>query len=136
MAEYLKPLPHMGLESLIFWEGARNHELLIQKCLDCGRYRFYPRSICPSCLSYEVEWVKASGRGKIYSFTVSYRAPSPGFKADVPYNIAIVELEEGVRLMSNIVGCDNDDLKIGMPVEVVFEPATPEVTIPKFKPAA
>ncbi len=126
----------MNLESLLFWEGAKRHELLIQKCQSCGSFYFYPRSICPNCLSDDVDWVKVRGRGKIYSFTVSYRYPSPGFKADVPYNIAIVELEEGVRLMSNIVECNNEDLKIDMPVEVVFDDVTPEVTIPKFKPAS
>lgn len=136
MPEYQKPLPHIGLESLLFWEGAKRHELMIQKCLDCGRFYFYPRSICPHCLSYNVDWVKVSGRGKIYSFTVSYRYPSAGFKAEAPYSIAIVELEEGVRLMSNIVECRNEDLKIGMPVEAVFEDVTPEVTIPKFRPAS
>ena len=134
MPDYLKPLPNVRPESLVFWEGAKRHELLIQKCLDCGSYRFYPRSICPYCLSYEAEWVKVNGRGKIYSFTVSHHYPSPEFKEDVPYNIAIVELDEGVRLMSNIVECHNENLKIGMPVEVVFEDVTPEITIPKFKP--
>jgi uncharacterized protein len=133
LADYQKPLPNINLESAPFWEGAKRHELLIQKCRDCGNIRFYPRSICPHCLSYETDWGKVSGRGRIYSFTVSYRARSPEFKADVPYNVAIVELEEGVRLMSNIVGCKNEVLRIGLPVEVVFEDVTPAVTIPKFK---
>ena len=135
MAEYQKPVPNINLESLPFWEGAKRHELLIQRCRSCGHFRFYPRSICPNCLSYETEWVRVSGHGQIYSFTISYRYPSPGFKADVPYNIAIIELDEGIRLMSNIVGCNNKELKIGMPVEVVFEDATPEISIPKFKPS-
>ena len=134
MAGYSKRLPNTNPESLPFWEAAIKHQLLIQKCRECGSYRFYPRSICPHCLSYEVDWVESSGRGQIYSFTVSYRARSAEFRADVPYNLAIVELEEGVRLMSNIVECKNTDLKIGMPVEVVFEDVTLEITIPRFKP--
>lgn len=133
MTDYGKPLPNINLESAPFWDGTRRHELLIQKCRGCGRFRFYPRSICPDCLSYEADWLKVSGRGRIYSFTISHRYLSPGFKADVPYNIAIVELEEGVRLMSNIVGCRNEDLRVGLPVEVVFEDVTSEITIPKFK---
>jgi len=82
-----------------------------------------------------VDWIKSTGRGWIYSFTISHRARSPEFKADVPYNIAIVELEEGVRLMSNIVECNNEELKVAMPVEVVFEDVSPEITIPRFRPA-
>jgi uncharacterized OB-fold protein len=134
LADYQKPLPNINPETLPFWEGTKRHELLIQKCRSCGSFRFYPRSICPQCLSYEADWVKVSGHGQIYSFTVSYRARSQGFKADAPYNIAIVELEEGVRLMSNIVECVNAELKIGLPVEAVFEDVTPEITIPRFRP--
>ena len=134
MADYQKPLPHISLEALPFWEGAKRHELLIQKCRNCGNFFFYPRSICPHCLSYEVDWVKVSGLGKIYSFTISYRYPSPGFKQEVPYNVAIVELDEGVRLMTNIVECRDEDLKIGLPVEVIFEDVTPDISLPKFKP--
>lgn len=133
MADYQKPLPHAGLESLLFWEYTRNHELRVQQCQSCGKLRFYPRSICPNCLSYDTEWVHVRGRGKIYSFTVSYRYPSHGFKAEVPYVIALIDLDEGVRMMSNIVGCRPEDVKIGLPVEVVFDDVTPEVTLPKFR---
>ncbi len=135
MTPYEKPLPDIHEETRSFWEGCKNHELLVQKCLDCGHLYFYPRSICPECLSYNNEWVKASGRGKVYSYTVSFRPPTEAFLEDLPYNIAIIELEEGVRIMSNIVECDNDNLTIGMPVEAVFEDITPEITLPRFKPA-
>lgn len=136
MASYEKPLPYIHEETKLFWEGTKKHELWLQKCRDCGQFRYYPRAFCPHCFSGNAQWVKASGRGTVYSFTVSYRPATPAFKNDVPYNIAIVELVEGVRMMSNIVSCRNEDLKIGMPVEVVFEDVSPQVTLPKFKPAS
>ena len=135
MQDYNKPLPYVHEETRPFWEGAKRHELWLQKCRDCGEFRFYPRSICPHCFSYDAEWTKVSGKGKLYSFTVSHRPASPQFQEDVPYNVAIIELEEGVRMMSNIVECQNEDLNIDMPVEVVFDDVTPEITLPKFRPA-
>ena len=134
MTDYNKPLPYVHEETRPFWEGTQRHELWLQKCRDCDKFYFYPRSICPHCFSDATEWIKVSGKGKIYSFTVSYREASPAFKPDVPYNIAIIELEEGVRMMSNIVGCRNEDISIDMPVEVVFDDVTPEITLPKFRP--
>ena len=134
MSAFDKPLPYVDEENRPFWEGTKRHELCLQKCRDCGKFRFYPRSICPHCLSYNTEWTKVSGRGKIYSFTVANRTVSPAFRQDVPYSIAIIELEEGVRMMSNIVECRNEDLSIDMPVEVVFDDVTPEITLPKFRP--
>ena len=131
--DYRKPLPYVHAETKDYWEGAKKHELLIRKCRGCGTHHFYPRDFCPSCFSFEVEWVRASGRGILYSFTVCHR-PAPGFENDVPYNIALIELEEGVRMMSTVVECPKDHLKIGMPVEVVFDDVTPETTLPKFRP--
>jgi uncharacterized OB-fold protein len=87
----------------------------------------------PLCFSFDVDWVKASGRGTVYSVTVCHR-PAPGFEKDVPYNIVLIELEEGVRMMSTVVGCDNDEVRIGMAVEVVFDDVTADVTLPKFRP--
>jgi uncharacterized protein len=135
MKDYNKPLPYVHEETRPFWEGAKRHELWLQKCRDCGEFRFYPRSICPHCLSYDAEWTKVSGKGKLYSFTVSHRPASPQFQEDVPYNVAIIELEAGVRMMSNIIECQNEDLNIDMPVEAVFDDVTPEITLPKFRPA-
>jgi uncharacterized OB-fold protein len=135
MENYEKPLPDVHDETRPFWDGCKKHELLLQKCLECGRFYFYPRSICPHCFSDHNTWMKVSGRGKVYSFTVSFRPATQAFLEDLPYNIAIVELEEGVRMMSNIVNCDNDDLVIDMPVEVVFDDVTAEFTLPRFKPA-
>ncbi len=134
MANYEKPLPFIHDETRPFWEGTKKHELWLQKCRDCGKFRYYPRSICPNCFSYNTEWVKVSGRGTVYSFTVSNRPGTAAFRKNVPYNIAIIELEEGVRMMSNIVSCKQEDIEIGMPVEVVFDDVTPEVTLPRFRP--
>jgi uncharacterized protein len=133
--DYRKPLPYIHNETKVYWEGAKRHELLIRKCRTCGAYHFYPRDFCPSCFSFDVEWMKASGRGVIYSFTICHH-PAQDFNDDVPYNLVLVELEEGARMMSNVVGCTNDDLRIGMSVEVVFDDITDEVTLPKFKPVS
>lgn len=131
--EYKKPLPYIHDETKEYWDGARRHELQIRRCRACGEYYFYPREFCPSCFSFDVEWTKASGRATLYSFTVCLR-PAPGFEEDAPYAIALVELEEGVRMMSTIAECPLEDLLVGMPLEVVFDDVTPEVTLPKFRP--
>jgi len=131
--DYKKPLPYIHDETRTYWEGAKNHELLVRKCRVCGAYHYYPRDLCPSCFSFDVDWVRASGRGIVYSFTVCHR-PARGFEEDVPYNIAIIELEEGIRMMSTVVGCPNADIRIGMPVEVVFDDLTADVTLPRFGP--
>lgn len=130
---YRKPLPYIHSETKVYWEGAKKHELLIRKCNSCGAYHFYPRDFCPKCFSSHVDWVRTNGRGIIYSFTICHR-PAGGFENDAPYNIALIELDEGVRMMSTVVDCPNADLRIGMPVEVVFDDVTPEVTLPKFRP--
>jgi uncharacterized protein len=130
--DYKKPLPYIHSETRAYWQGTRGHELLIRKCRACGVYHFYPRDFCPSCFSFDVDWVKASGRGIIYSFTICHR-PAEGFEEDVPYNIVLVELEEGVRMLSTVVGCLNADLRVGIPVEVFFDKVTTEVTLPKFR---
>jgi len=134
MSEYKKPIPVITSETAQYWDSAQKHDLHIQKCCNCNRFYFYPRDNCPFCFSNKVEWTRVTGKGKIYSFTVSYRYTSEGFRNEIPYNIAIVELEEGIRMMTNIVGCENDDLRIGMPVEIIYEDITDTVTLPKFKP--
>ena len=133
MTEYNGPLPKPDRDSAVYWDAARRHELVLQRCNSCHRFRFYPRSVCPHCLSDEFEWQTASGRGHIYSFTVIHRSPSPAFRDRVPYVLALVELEEGVRMMTNIVGCDPEAVAIGEAVEVTFDDVTDEVTLPKFR---
>ena len=128
-----KPVPFVYDETRPFWDGTKKHELIIQKCNDCGKYQFYPRTQCSHCLSENIKWVKASGKGKLYSYTIAYRG-SPVFSANGPYNIAMIEIEEGVRMPSSIVECKNEDLKCDMKVEVVFKDDGPEYAIPYFKP--
>ena len=136
MAEYLKPIPKSNEVSKEFWQGCQRQELLLQKCSDCGRFQFYPRPICANCMSSNLEWVRSSGTGTVHSFTVVHQNATPGFKEDVPYVFAIIELAEGVRLGTNIVGCDPADIYIDMPVEVVFETISPEINLPKFRPSS
>ncbi len=133
---YRKPLPRIDEEARGYWEALARHELYFQRCRDCGTKRFYPRALCPVCLSSATEWVRASGRGVVYSFTVTYQNQAPGFREELPYVLAIVELDEGVRMMTNVVGCAPDAVRVGMPVQVVFEDVTAEITLPKFRPAS
>lgn len=134
--QYKKPLPVITTEAREFWEGCKNGELLIQKCSDCGTLRWFPRPMCHECTSMESEWAKVSGNGTVYSYTIVYHPVHSGFAEEVPYTVVLVDLEEGgVRFLSNLVECPIEEVKVGMAVEVVFEPVTPEVTLPKFRPA-
>jgi len=130
-----KPVPVPTEDSKPYWEGCKRQELLIQRCRDCGHYRFPASGLCPKCMSTDTEWAKVSGRGTVYSWTIFHYLYHPAFAQDIPYNVAIVELEEGPRLHTNIVGCRNEDIYIGMPVEVVFEDISEEIALPKFRPS-
>ncbi len=129
-----KPLPAINEDTAPYWEGTRAGELRAQRCADCAHLRFPPSILCPRCLSEHAEWQRLSGRGKIFTYIVVHRPQHPAFFSDAPYNVAIVELEEGLRTHTAIVGCANEDLRVGMPVEVVYEKIDDEVTLPKFKP--
>ena len=130
-----KPIPIPTRETQPYWEGCKQHELRIQQCTACGHSQFYPRLYCTACMSERVEWVKASGHGTVLSFTIVYRPVTQAFAADVPYVVALITLDEGPQLMSNVVGCAPETVHIGMPVEVTFEDWTEEISVPKFKPA-
>ena len=136
--EYQKNVPRT-IVTRPFWEGCKRHELLVQKCKECGNLRWIPEDFCLDCLSTEYDWVKVSGEGKVYTFTIVHRPPIPELKPLTPYVVAWVELKEGtggnVRMMTNIINCDPKDVKIGMPVRVFFEDVTDEITLPKFEPA-
>ena len=134
MSDYRKPLPEITPAMRPFWDAARRHELVVQRCAGCGTHRFPARDLCSRCLSRTVEWAPVSGRGTIFSWTMMHQVYHPGFADEVPYAVVVVELEEGVRLVSNLVGCPVDAIVAGMPVEVTFEDVTPEVTLPKFRP--
>jgi hypothetical protein len=118
-----------------FFEAARAHRLVIQRCTACGTYRFPARELCSRCLARDAAWVPASGRGKVFSYGVVHQVYHPAFAADVPYAVVVVELEEGVRLTTNLLDCPLEAVRIGLPVEVCFEDRTPEVSLPQFRPA-
>jgi uncharacterized OB-fold protein len=132
---YQKPLPRIDEESRGYWEALARHELYVQRCRDCGTVRFPPRAVCTGCMSSATEWLRCSGRGTVYSFTVTHQNQAPGFREELPYVLAIVELAEGPRVMTNVVECPPDAVRIGMPVEVVFDDVAPGVTLAKFRPA-
>jgi uncharacterized OB-fold protein len=129
-----KPLPRPSEDSAPYWEAAHKGELRLQRCSDCGHVRFPPSILCPRCLSEEIEWVRMSGRGTVFSWIVVHQSQYPAFNPDAPYNVAIVELEEGPCLHTNLL-CPNEAIHIGMPVQVVFEKVSDDVTLVKFKPA-
>ena len=133
--KYEKPIPRMDEESKPFWEACARHELYVQKCRSCGKIFYYPRSFCPEDLSQDFEWIKCSKKGKVYTFTVTQQNQSPGFRNDLPYILAYVELEEGVRLLTNIVNCEPKEVKVGMLVELTFVDASPEISIHLFQPS-
>ena len=133
MAEGARPLPAPTPETKHFWDGTKAGELLLQRCDDCRHTYFPPRPFCPKCASRQVSVVKATGRGKLFSYVIHQR-PAPGFTP--PYAIAIVELDEGPRLMTNIVGCPQtpEALALDMRLEVTFEKQSEAITLPLFRP--
>lgn len=137
VAEYRKPLPNpLHREtSRPFWEAAGRHELVMPRCRRCDRLFFYPREVCPVCLAREIDWLQVSGRGHLYSFTVIHQPANPAFREDAPYIYALVQLNEGPRMIANLVDCPPDEARIDMPVVAVFDDVTPEVTLVKFRPA-
>ena len=128
----------MTPEAKPYWDGLKEEKLMLPKCDDCGKAFFYPRIACPHCHSRNVGWTQASGKGKLYSFEIAYRSLNPAFKIEPPYVLAMIELEEGPRMMSNLINIEAtpEALKIDMPVEVVFEKQNDDVTIPLFQPAS
>jgi uncharacterized OB-fold protein len=130
-----KPVPYPGPESLPFWEGAKAQRLLLPLCNVCNRFWFPPTQRCAHCLSADFVWRESSGKGRVYSFVVYHRVYHRGFEDEVPYVVAIVELDEGPRLITNIVGVAPDEVRCDMRVKVMFDESEPGVTIPKFSPA-
>ena len=125
------PAPVKALDNSGFWEGVERHELVFEKCKECGNWIHPPRPMCPRCHSLEKEWAPSTGKGTIYSWVTYRESPHPGFKA--PYSVVLVELEEGVRLVSNMVDIKPEEISIGMPVEVVFDDVAEGITLPKFR---
>ncbi len=135
MADYARPLPQPTPETRHFWDGCKAGELRLQRCKECAHTYFPPRPFCPACSSRSVEVVKASGKASLYSYIINHR-PRPDY-GTAPHSIAVVTLAEGPRMMTNIVDCPQtpDALKLDMPLEVIFEKASDEISLPKFRPA-
>ena len=127
-------LPTPDDETQPWWDACREGRLLIKRCRDCGEPHFYPRPFCPKCWSDAVEWEEASGRATLYTWSVVHRNDLPPWGDKVPYVAAVVDLEEGPRMMTNVVNCDADELKVGMTLQVTFEERTEEWTVPVFEP--
>ncbi len=134
MSESKRPLPQPTPETKHFWEGTQAGEIRLQRCDDCAKVYFPPRPFCPGCASRKVSVFKASGKARLYSYVIHHR-PAPGFTP--PYAIAVVELEEGPRMMTNIVGCPQtpEALPLDMALEPAFEKMNDEITLPLFRPA-
>ena len=129
-----KPAPIPDALSSPFFDGARDRRLMLQYCVSCGGWSFLVRERCPHCFAGGLGWRAASGRGTLYTFAIMHQVMNPGFSGSVPYNVSQIDLEEGVRMVSNVVGVANDALRIGMKLEVCFEDVG-DVSIPKFRPA-
>ena len=129
-----KPGPIPGPQSGPYWEAARRHELVLPVCARCGHRWAPPTGRCPLCLHDDVRWEPVSGRGRVFSYTVFRRAYHPAYRDELPYVVAVVELDEGPRLVTNIVGCDPEDVVCDLPVHVTFEQRGEDV-LPQFAPA-
>jgi uncharacterized OB-fold protein len=129
-----KPIPEVTEELRPFFAAAREGRLVVQRCTACGRRRFPPRDICSECLGRETEWVVCSGRGHVVSFNVMHQVYHPGFAAEVPYAVVLVELEDGGRMLTNVVDCSLERLRVGLPVEVTFERRSGDIALPQFRP--
>ncbi len=130
--QYIKPVPEPSRDSKPYWDALHEGRLVIQECAGCGKLRHYPRPVCDACYSMEVTWRQASGRGRLHSWTVAHHPFHPGFKSELPYVLATVDLEEGVRMLAQLRGVAPDEIAVGLPVEVAFERATEEFTLPVF----
>ena len=124
------PVPQPTLDSQPHWEGLREHRLLLQRCARCHRLRHYPRPVCPHCYSLEDDWIEATGRGVVHSWTISHHPFHPAFKELVPYSLVTVDLDEGVRMQSRLV--DSTEPTLGMPVQVAFEDLDASTTVAVF----
>jgi uncharacterized OB-fold protein len=132
-----KPMPLQENKALTdpFWQAAKRHELVMQRCKNCANWIHFPREQCPVCFSQELEWAPVSGKGRVYAFTNVYQAQHPAFQEETPYCFAIVQLDEGPRMVTNIVGCAPEDVSCDMPVAVTYDDVSDQWTLVKFKPA-
>lgn len=132
------PLPAGDLVSQPFWDGCKEHKLLIQRCNRCGTYRMGPQPVCYVCRCFEWTWEESQGLGEVYTYTIVRHSVHPATADRIPYNSVIVQLRDcgGVRVPGNVVECANEDIKIGMPVKLVWEDVAEDVALPRWKPAS
>lgn len=133
MSDYNRPLPIPDAGTEAFWQALRRHSFILPLCRSCGKYHFYPRELCPYCHSEDLDWKEVSGNGSIYTFTIVRRAASPEFKADLPFAVGLVALDEGPRITTNITAKNVENLRIGQKVKIRFEDVTDVVTLPRFQ---
>ncbi len=130
-----RPIPPTSALTQPYWDAARRGQMAVQRCAGCGHRPFPPRATCPSCGASTLSWSPVSGRATVYSYTIAHRSPHPAFAGQLPLVVAIVELEEGPRMFTNIVGCDPADVEVGMAVEAAFEPIDDtDMVLPVFTP--
>jgi uncharacterized OB-fold protein len=135
-ADAARPVPEVSPILAPFFAAARERRLVVQRCAGCHALRFPPRELCSTCLATDATWETVSGRGEIFSYNVMHQIYHPGFANEVPYAVVVVKLAEGPKMTSNLVDCPLDEITIGMPVEVVFDDISPDVTLPKFRRTA
>ncbi len=131
-----KPLPVITDLNKEFWQSAQRGELRLQRCNTCGHIRNPISQICPKCLSEDSAWTSLSGKGTVFSFVTFHQVYHPAYKGDVPYNVSIIQLDEGPRMISNVVGVPPSEVTVGQKVEVFFDKVSDACTIPRFKPAS
>jgi hypothetical protein len=136
MAEYTKPLPIPSAESKPYWDGLRERKLMMPRCDDCKGWWFPPSLLCPHCNSKAWSWTQTSGRARIFSYVVYHRVYHPAFAQEVPYAVAVIELDEGPRMISNVIDIAPDKLECDMRVEVAYQPVTDAITLAKFRPVS
>lgn len=136
--EEIFPIPKQGIDQREFWEAANREELVVQQCGECGERRHPPKPICPNCRSFDVEWAELPGTGEVYTYTITHYAASPEHEGHVPYNVAVVLLDgtDDIRLVTQIVETDPEDVTIGMSVEVVWDSVNEDLTVPLFRPVS
>ena len=135
MTQTQRPIPVMQPWTHDFWKATKQGKLMIQHCNECNANIFFPKKVCPECWSESLTWIESSGKAKIYTFTVMMDMVEPKFAGDLPYVLAMVDLDEGIRMTTRIVNCEPGDVVIGLDVEVVFEEVSPECSLPMFQPA-
>ena len=128
-----RPLPQATVYTEPFWQAAREGRLVVQHCVGCGRLQFYPRAFCLSCMGEDLDWHRCAGLGSIYTYTINHRAANAYMKDRLPYAVAVVALDEGPRMMANIINTPLEEISIGMRVRVVFEQVDAQVTLVQFE---